>query len=113
MADRSMTRASAELAVHGFQAGDPQPGGLVVLLGFLLLVALELLVIVVLGLFAVAVMGLVVEDQDVLHAHEVGHDALDHLAFGFQGVRARRRRPWSKARPPLESSIRSRSLKAW
>ena len=31
-------------------------------------------------------MRLVVEDQDVLHAHQVGHDALDHLAFGFEGV---------------------------
>ena len=29
---------------------------------------------------------LVVEDEDVLHAHQVGHDALDHLAFGFERV---------------------------
>ena len=31
-------------------------------------------------------MRLVVEDEDVLHAHQVGHDALEHLAFGFQRV---------------------------
>ena len=29
---------------------------------------------------------LVVEHEDVLHAHQVGHDALEHLPFGFQGV---------------------------
>ena len=76
----------AELAVHGFQAGDPEPGGLVVLLGFLLLVALQVLVVLVARLLAVAVVRLVVEDEDVLHAHEVGHHPLEHLAFGFQGV---------------------------
>ena len=76
----------AELAVYGFQAGNPEPGGLVVLLGFFLLVALQFLVVLVLRLFAVAVVRLVVEHEDVLHAHEVGHDPLEHLAFGFQGV---------------------------
>ena len=30
-------------------------------------------------------MGFVVEDHDPLHAHQVGHDTLDHLAFGFEG----------------------------
>jgi hypothetical protein len=30
--------------------------------------------------------GLVVEHQDVLHAHQVGHNTLDHLAFGFLGL---------------------------
>ncbi len=38
--------ADAELAVDGFKAGDPQASGLVVLLGFLLLVALQVLVFV-------------------------------------------------------------------
>ena len=108
-----MTRADAELAVHGFEAGDPEPGGLVVLLGLLPLVALQVLVVGLVRLLAVAVVRLVVEDQDVLHAHQVGHDALEHLAFGLQRVRAPRRRPWSSARPPFESSMRSRSLKAW
>ena len=43
-------------------------------------------VVGVFGLFAVAVVRLVVEHQDVLHAHQVGHHALEHLAFGFQRV---------------------------
>ena len=67
----------------------------------------------VVGLLAVAVVGLVVEDQDVLQAHQVGHDALDHLAFGFERVQLLRRGPGAGTRPPLESSSRSRSLKAW
>lgn len=37
-------------------------------------------------LLAVAVMRLVVQDEDVLHAHQLGHDALDHLPFGLQRV---------------------------
>ena len=78
--------ADAELAVHGFEAGNPEAGRLVVLLGLLLLVALQVLVVRVVRLLAVAVMRLVVEDEDVLHAHQVGHDALEHLAFGFQRV---------------------------
>ena len=41
-------------------------------------------------LLAVAVVRLVVEHQDVLHAHQLGHDALEHLAFGLQRVAARR-----------------------
>ena len=36
----------AELAVDGFEAGNPEAGGLVVLLGLLLVVALQILVIV-------------------------------------------------------------------
>ena len=28
----------------------------------------------------------VVEDHDILHPHQVRHDALDHLAFGFLRV---------------------------
>ncbi len=30
--------------------------------------------------------GFVVEDEDIFEAHEIGQDALDHLAFGFEGV---------------------------
>ena len=66
----------------------------------------------VVGLFAVAVVRLVVEDEDVLHTHQVGHDPLEHLAFGFERVQFLADGPCSSARPPLESSIRSRSLKA-
>jgi len=32
------------------------------------------------------VVGFVVEYDDVLQAHEIGHHALDHLAFGFERV---------------------------
>ncbi len=78
--------AEAELAVHGFEAGNPEARGLVVLLGFLPLVALQVLVVGVFRLLPIAVVRLVVDDEDVLHAHQVGHHALDHLAFGFQRV---------------------------
>ena len=54
----------------------------------------------VLGLLAVAVVRLVVEDDDVLHAHQLGHDALEHLAFGFQRVELLAARLASSARPP-------------
>ena len=37
----------AELALDRFEAGDPEAGGLVVLLGFLLLVALQIVLVVV------------------------------------------------------------------
>ena len=33
------------------------------------------------GLFTVTVMRLIVKHEDVFQAHQVGHDALDHLAF--------------------------------
>ena len=79
-----MTRATPELALDGLEAGDPEARGLVVLLGLLALVALELLVVLARRLFAVAVMRLVVEHEDVLHAHQLGHDALEHLAFGLE-----------------------------
>ena len=78
--------AEAELAVHRFEAGNPEARGLVVLLGLLPLVALQVLVVGLVRLLAVAVVRLVVEDEDVLHAHQVGHDALEHLAFGLQRV---------------------------
>ena len=51
-----------------------------------LVVALQIVFIIRFGLFAVAVMRLVVEHQDVLQAHQVGHHPLDHLPFGFERV---------------------------
>lgn len=68
-----------------FQSGDPQAGGFVVLLGLLPVVALQFLVVGFWRLFAVAVMRLVVDRQDVLHAHQLGQHALQHLAFAFAG----------------------------
>ena len=104
----------AELAVDRFQAGDPEAGGLVVLLGLLPVVALQVLVVRLLRLLAVAVVRLVVEHEDVLHAHQVGHDALEHLAFGLERVQLLAACGLAAAaRPPFDSSIRSRSLKAW
>ena len=93
----------AELAVHRLEPGDPDARGLVVLLGLLPLVALELFVVLRDRLLAVAVVRLVVEDEDVLHAHQVGHDALDHLAFGLQRVERRRRAPEAACARPTRA----------
>ena len=37
-------------------------------------------------LLAVAVVGFVVQDQNVLRAHELGHHSLQHLAFGLASI---------------------------
>ena len=42
-------RRDAELALHGLQPGDPEAGGFVVLLGFLLVVALQVFLVRVAG----------------------------------------------------------------
>jgi hypothetical protein len=76
----------AELALYGFQAGYPKPRGLVVLLRFLLVVAAQIADILFSGLLAIAMVCLVVEYEDALHTHQVGHNPLEHLAFGFQGI---------------------------
>ena len=73
----------AKLPVHGFQAVDPEPCRLAVLLRLPPVVARELALIVLVGLLPVAVMRLVVEGHDAAHAHEFGHDPLEHLAFGL------------------------------
>ena len=76
----------AELAPHRLQARDPHSCGLLVLLRLGAVVALQGAFLVLLGrLLAVAVVGLVVEHQDVLHAHEVRHHPLEHLARGLAG----------------------------
>jgi hypothetical protein len=108
-----MTRGDAELAVDGLEAGDPEAGGLVVLSASFFSSPLRSSRRPSSGLLAVAVVGLVVDDHDVLHAHEVGHDALEHLAFGFQGVEFLAAASLQRRRPPLDNSRRSRSLKAW
>ena len=81
-------RRHAELALHGFDATDPQPGGFVVLLRLVLVVTLEVFEVGLglLRLGPVAVVGFVVDDEHVLDAHEFGHHTLQHLAFGLQGL---------------------------
>ena len=79
--------SDTQFAVDGFKARNPQTGGLVVFIGLFFLITLEVFVIVRRRLFAVAVVGLVVDGHDVFQAHQVGHDALEHLALGFLGQR--------------------------
>ena len=76
----------AQLAVNDLQTGNPDPRGLVVLFGFLLLVAGQIHFFLH-GLFAVAVMRLVVKHHDVFQPHQAGHHALQHLPFRFQRIK--------------------------
>ena len=101
-----------EFTRHHLQAGDPDARRLVVLLGLLSVVALQIAVVFFPWLLAIAMVGFVVDDQDVFQAHEFRHDALQHLPLGFERVQ-RLTPTLEQARPPLESSSRSRSLKAW
>jgi hypothetical protein len=50
----------------------------------LFLVTLEVFVAVRVWLLPIAVVRLVIDGEDVLHAHQVGHRALEHLAFCFK-----------------------------
>lgn len=74
------------MSIHRFQAGDPQPGCLIISLGFLFLITLKFFVVFIFGFFAVTVMRLVVQDEDVFHAHKVRHHSLKHLTLGFKGI---------------------------
>ena len=75
----------ADLARHGLEAADPDPRLLLVLLRLLFLVPRQLRFSLSVLLAEVAVVGFVVQDHHVLHAHELGHDALQHLTFGLEG----------------------------
>ena len=79
--------AQPQTAVNALQPGNPHPRRFLVRLRLLKVVVLRLGLLRVSGPFPVAVMGLVVEDHDVLHAHQVGNDPLEHLAFRFERVR--------------------------
>ncbi len=79
--------SQAEFAVHGFQAGNPQPGSLIILLGFLAVIAFQFFLVVDFGLLTITVVGLIVEYEDVFHSHQIGHHPLKHLAVCFQGVK--------------------------
>ena len=52
-------------------------------------VALEILLAVIGDALAVAVMRLVIQDDDVLQAHQLRHDPLEHLAFALGGAEVR------------------------
>ena len=84
MAERVDHAGDAELAVDSFKTRKSRVvRHSLFFLGFLLLVALESVVVNLGRLFTVAVVGLVVEYEDVFESHEIGHDALNHLALGF------------------------------
>ena len=73
-----------ELSVHGLEARNPETRGLLVCLRLLPFIALEHGLSVGVRFLAVAVMRFVVEGEDVLHPHELGHHPLKHLPFGFE-----------------------------
>ena len=101
----------ADLGLHGLEAGNPDAGLFVALLGFDAVVAGELLVLAV-GLAAVAVVGLVVDDDDVLLVAQLAADAAHHLVGRF----GERRLVCPSARIDLVSlpaATFSRSWKAW
>ena len=104
----------AQRAGGGVEAGHPQPGRLAVLLRLLAVVAgqgafLAALPpasraaagigILVRGLLAVAVVRLVVQDQDVLHPHQLRHHPPEHLPFAFEGPDPGPRTPPFQQRP--------------
>ena len=77
----------AEFAVDGFKPGDPQPRSLVVVLSLLFVVAFKFVALDLgTGLLAVTVMRLIVDDEHTAQPHQVRHDALEHLAFGFKRI---------------------------
>src|SRR3546814_20437140 len=79
-------RAHAQLALHRLDPGDPQAGGLVVLLGLVLVLAPQVGVVVRLRPLTVAVARLVVQPQAVLHAHERAPAPTQTLPVGLPGL---------------------------
>ena len=80
--------ADAEFSAHCFKPGNPQAGRFPVLLGFFPIVACERAFFILARFLSVAVMRFVVENHDVLDAHEFGHHPAQHLSFGFQSREA-------------------------
>jgi hypothetical protein len=78
--------ADAERAIHCFEARDPDACGLVVLLCLLPILAFQVVIVRVFRLLPITVVRLVVDDEDVLHAHQPWHHPLEHLAFGLLRV---------------------------
>ncbi len=81
--------SDAQFPVHGFQAADPHPGRFPVFFRFFPVIALEPGFPVAVRLLPVAVVGLVIDGHDLFEPHQLRHDPLQHLAFGFQGVHGR------------------------
>jgi hypothetical protein len=52
----------------------------------LFVLAFQVFVVGVFRLPTVAMVCLVIDDEDILHAHQIRHDPLQHLPFGFLGV---------------------------
>ena len=52
----------------------------------MLLVALEVFLQRIARLLAIAVVRFIVDRQNILHAHQLGHDTLEHLPLGFDRV---------------------------
>ena len=81
-----MTRATPSLRLTASRPEIHRRAASLFFSASFLLVALQVFVVLVARLLAVAVVGFVVEDEDVLQAHQVGHHPLEHLAFGFERV---------------------------
>ena len=104
-------RLHADLGFHGLDAGNPDAGLFVALLGFDAFIAGERFILAV-GFAAVAVMGFVVEDDDVLLGAQLAADAADHLVGSF-GERARLPVRRESTLVSLPAATFSRSWKAW
>ena len=90
--------------MDGFEAGDPHPGGFFIFFRFLAGLTLQVGFLVLVGrLLAVTMVGFVVECHDVFHAHQLGHDPLEHLSFALQRLDLR-------ASPPEERTASFRDL---
>ena len=76
--------AYSELALDCLKSRDPEPRCLGVLLGFVPLVPSGNVLVRRSRFLAVTVVGFVVQDEDVLHAHQFPAGPLKHLPFGFR-----------------------------
>ena len=83
---------NTQFALHGFQTGDPHPGGFGLAFGFFLLVAFQVVnrssvLVDFLGrLLPVAMVRLIINDQNIFQALQFRHHSLNHLPLGFQGL---------------------------
>jgi len=79
----------SQFAVDGFKTGDPETCRLIVPFGLFPVVPLQIFFLVLWRFGTVAMMSFVIENEDALHSHQVGHHSLDHLAFRFQRIQCR------------------------